>query len=610
MSEQDRWGKILAESRALKNFQDPSGVRAAPWSPSEEETKTAGYDRWARMAPEIMSEPVISAKYLADQLSPFFEGGVSEELAREAFGDRVSMNDFIEITSGAAMRSRFGEQSERYAQSLAEKGMAEELIGPMVEKHAEWMEDDARKQIAAAKQSLITGKGTKRQLKFAGLALEAVSQHTPRGDYAQYAGRTPEQAAQADAQYGKSADFNLTPAGQQNYGAQRVMEFFSAGMPDYEPATAWGQAARIAGGVLSPLQRGIQEVFMGGAKDVLDNKGNNVYLDPFKDVGRIATPGGQFDFAADLAERSKGATNIYDQQGRANFLMNSALTPGGMGNAYINASYPIGYGINALFGNKQWGDFAGIAMSQGIGPAVEDAATARAIRTEGNRVTPRTIPGVSPEQMQQATRQMEKNDAGSDAYVSATLGPVLSDIMGVERSYLSPVGSGFFNILGELGADPINVAYTLGGPAAMAAGSTAKNISYTGGKTLFPPFKNAVIPHLKQGLQNYGKGVGKAVANLKGDIFDEGLMEPIQFGAPTVGLDALFQAQDSNALIDNFGNGKAPNEEGYDPIGANTERVVQRLQTTQPITEAMRRTRSAPTSMDYQRPPAGGRMQY
>ena len=509
MSEQDRWSRILAENRALQNYLDPNGVRTAPWSPSEEETKTAGYDRWSRMAPEIMSEPVISAKYVADQL------GVTEDVAREAFGDRISMNDFIEIGTGISMRSQFEAESERYAQTLAERGVAEEMIGPMVEKHAEWMESQVPAQVAAAKQSLVTGKGTDQQLQFARLALEAVSQHTPRGEYAQYAGRSPEEAAQADAQYGQSADFNLTPAGQQNYGAQRVMEFFSAGMPDYEPATAWGQATRIAGGLLSPLQRGIQEVAMGGAKDVVDDQGNNVYLDAAKDVGRLWSPGGQYDFASDLAERSKGATNVYDKQGRANFLMNSALTPSGMGNAYLNASYPIGYGVNALFGNKQWGDFAGIAMGQGIGAAMNDAATARAIRTEGNRVTPRTLPGVSPEQMQQATRQMEKNDAGSDAYASAVLGPVLSDAMGVERSYLSPVGSGFFNILGELTSDPINVGYTLAGPAAIAAGSTAKNIAYTGGKTLVPPAKNAIIPHLSQGLRDYGKGVGKAAANLK-----------------------------------------------------------------------------------------------
>ena len=596
MSEQDRWGKVISESRALKNFQDPDGVRTAPWSPSEEETKTAGYDRWARMAPEIMSEPVISAKYMADQL------GVDPKAAQEAFGDRISMNDFVEISTGIAMRSRFPAESERYAQDLAERGVAEEMIGPMVEKHADWMESQVPKQIAATKQSLVTGKGTDRQLQFARLALEAVSQHTPRGEYAQYAGRSPEEAAQADAQYGQSADFNLTPAGQQNYGAQRVMEFFSAGMPDYEPATAWGQATRIAGGLLSPLQRGIQELTMDGAKDVLDEDGNNVYLDPAKDVGRLWSTGGQYDFASDLAERSKGATNIYDKQGRANFLMNSALTPSGMGNAYMNASYPIGYGINALFGNKQWGDFTGIAMGQGIGAAMDDAATARAIRTEGNRVTPRTLPGVTPEQMQQATRQMEKNDAGSDAYVSATLGPVLSDAMGVERSYLSPVGSGFFNILGELTSDPINVGYNVVTPGLGAAMSTVGGIAKSGGKT--------IIPHLAKGLKDYGTGVGKAVANLKGDIFDEGLMEPIQFGAPTVGLDALFRGQDSNALIDNFGNGKAPTEQGYDPFAANTERVVQRLQTTQPITEAMNRTRAKPTSMDYQRPPSGGRMMY
>lgn len=595
MSEQGRWEKISADNQSLRNFLDPNGVRTAPWGPRDGEERTAGYDRWARMAPEIMSEPVISAKYVADQL------GASEEAVREAIGERISMNDFIEVTTGIAMRSQFEAESEKYAQSLAENGVPEEMIGPMVEKHAEWMEDGVQRQIAATKQSLITGKGTDRQIAFASQAMGAVAAHTPRGEYAQYAGRTPEEAAQADAQYGQSADFNLTPAGQQNYGAQRVMEFFSTASPDYEPATGWGQFTRIVGGLASPWQRGIQETFMGGAKDVVDEKGNNVYLDPFKDAGRIATPGGKFDFASDLAERSKGATNVYDKQGRANFLMNSALTPTGMGNAYLNSSYPIGYGVNALFGNKQLGDFAGIAMGEGLGTAVDDANAARAIRTQGNRVTPRTIPGLTGEQMQTAQREMEKNDTASDSYASAALARPLSDATFQKRSFLSPVASGAFNILGELGSDPINVGYNIVAPGLSAVTTMARNIASSGGKT--------IIPYLKQGVVDFGKGIGKSMANVTEDVVDEGLVEPVVFGAPTVGM-GIFSAQEDNALMDAFGGGKKPDEEGFDPMQANIERVVHRRQTTQPVIDAQKRTRANPTSMDYQRPPTGGRVQY
>jgi hypothetical protein len=584
-----RFRRVMAESRAIKNFQDPNGIRTESWSPDDEETKTAGYDRWSRMAPEIMAEPVISSRYMADQL------GIPPQMAQDVFGDRISMSDYI---TAVTRMSEIGALEER----LRENGFPEEKIPAMVQAQSEHFGPQWAQQADGARAALISGKGTDGQIALAKQARAAVYQHTPRGEYAQYAGRSPEEAAQASSQFGQSADFNLTPAGQQNYGAQRVHEFMSASQPDYEPATGWGQAARIAGGVLSPMQRGIQAMTMGNAKNPVDEQGNNAYLDPFRDAARIASPGGKFDFAADLAEQSKGASNVYDEQGRANFLMNSALTPSGFGNAYMNASYPVGYGVNALFGNKQLGDFAGIAMGQGLGSAVDDFSAARAIRTQGNRVTPITIPGMSDEQMQTATRQMEANDAGSDAYVSASLGPVLSDAMGVERSYLSPVGSGFFNILGELASDPVNVGYNVAFPGIGAAASTASNIAKSGGKT--------IIPHLAKGVKDYGKGVGKAVANLRGDMVDEGLVEPIQFGAPTVGIDGLFQPQTSNALIDNFGNGIAPNEEGYDPMGANTERVVQRLQTTQPVTEARKRTRGQPAAMDYQRPPAGGKAQF
>jgi hypothetical protein len=589
MSEQDRWAKVLAESRAIKNFQDPNGVRTAEWSPAEEDAATSGYQRWSSMAPEIMAEPVISSRYMADQL------GIPPEVAQEVFGDRISMSDYITaITRMSEARS--------LEQRLRDNGFPEEQIPAMVQAQSEHFSPQWERQADGARTALVTGKGTDRQIALANQVLGAVYQHTPRGEYAQYAGRSPEEAEQARKQYGMSADFALTPAGQQNYSAQRVHEFFSAASPDYEPATGWGQATRLAGGVFGPMQRAIQEVAMGGAKDVVDENGNNVYLDPFKDAYRLATSGGKYDFAADLAERSRGAMNVYDEQGRANFLMNSALTPSGVGNAYMNASYPVGYGVNALFGNKQLGDFAGIAMSQGLGAAMDDASAATAIRTQGNRVTPITIPGLSNDQMQTATRAMEKNDAGSDAYVSATLGPAISDAMGVERSYLSPIGSGFFNILGELTSDPINVGYNVVAPGLSAAATTAGNIAQSGGRTM--------IPHLVQGMKDYGKGVVKAVGNLAGDAVDEGLIEPIQFGAPTMGIDALFQPQSDNALIDLFGNSKAPNEEGYDSAGANEQRVFERLETTKPVIEAQRRTRAAPTSMDYRRPPAGGRSQF
>lgn len=597
MSDQNRWDAITQQNRALKEFRDPSGQRVAEWSPGSEDMQTAGYDRWARMAPELMNEPVISSKYMADQL------GIPAEVAQEVFGDRISMSDYIasitRLTQSAALEQR-----------LRDNGFPEDQIPAMVNAQEEHFGQMWEAEAGSTKAALLTGRGSDRQLALARQALGAVAQHTPRGQYAQYAGRTQEEAEQAQQQFGASADFNLTPAGQQNYAAQRVHEFFSAARPDYEPATGWGQAARIAGGVFGPMQRAIQEVAMGGAKDVVDEQGNNVYLDPFRDAGRIATPGGKFDFAADLAERSKGANNVYDKQGRANFLMNSALTPSGIGNAYMNASYPVGYGVNALFGNKQLGDFAGIAMGEGLATAMEDADAARTIRTQGNRVTPITIPGLTPEQMQAATRKMEENDAGSDAYASATLGPVLSDAMGVDRSYLSPLASGAFNVLGELVSDPINVGYTVVAPGVQAALGTAKNIAYTGGKTLLPPYKNAIIPHLKQGMATYGQNVVGAVKNIPGQVMDEGVVEPIQFGGPIFGVDGLFRAQDSNALIDNFGNGKKPDEEGYDPMAANTERVYQRRQATQPVIDARTRTRAAPSSMDYQRPPAGGRVQY
>jgi hypothetical protein len=567
-------------------YLDPNEVRTAPWSPAEAEMGTEGYGRWSKMAPEIMSEPVISSKYMADQL------GMDPEVAQGVFGDHISMGDFLttytRLTEANALANR-----------LRENGVPEEMIGGMVQAQSQHFGPQWEAQAEAARNSIVTGKGTASQISLAKRALGAVQAHTPQGQYAQYAGRSPEEQAAAQKKYGDNADFNLTPAGQQNYRAQRVMEFFDASRPDYGPASGWSQTWRLVGGPLASF--GAAENAVYGGKKTSD--GN--WLEDYRLLNQ---PGGKYEYAANAADRSRfddsGEYNVYTPDGQPKYPSMSLYNPQGIVDAgFMNSSYPLGYATNAMVGNRQWGDFVGTAMEKGLGYAKDRSDAIRDLRTQGFRITPHTIPGVSNEDMQKGTAEIRRNDAGSDAFASATLGPSLSKATGTKPSYLSPFMSAATNVLGDTVSDPINLGFQVAAPGLSAANAAAK-AAFSGGKTMIPQLSSMA----KAGAKAYGKGAAKAFGNVGGDTAEE-VAESGVFGAMS-GLGEMFSPQKDNALIDNYGNGKQPGEDGYSAFDANVNRVEAGTEAAQPIMEARKRARAKPTSMDYQRPPAAGRMMY
>lgn len=576
----------LVDYSVGQKYLDPSEIRTAPWSPAEADMATEGYGRWAKMAPEIMSEPVISSKYMADQL------GMNPEVAQRVFGERISMGDFLttytRLTEANALANR-----------MRENGVPEEMIGGMVRAQAEHFGPQWEAQAEAARNSIVTGKGTASQIALAKRALGAVQAHAPQGQYAQYAGRSPEEQAAAQKKYGDNADFNLTPAGQQNYRAQRVMEFFDASRPDYGPASGWSQTWRLVGGPIASF--GAAESAAYGGKETSD--GNWL-----QDYRLLNQPGGKYEYAASAADRSRfdgsGEYNVYTPDGQPKYPSMSLYNPQGIVDAgFMNSSYPLGYATNALAGNKQWGDFLGTAAEKGLGYAKDRADSIRDLRTQGFRITPHTIPGVSDEDMQKGIAEMRRNDAGSDAFASATLGPSLSKATGAKPSYLSPFMSAATNVLGDTVSDPINLGFQVVAPGLSAANAAAK-AAFSGGKTMIPQLSSMA----KEGAKAYGKGAARAFKNIGGETAEE-VTESGVLGAMS-GLGEMFSAQKDNALVDIYGNGKQPGEDGYSAFDANVNRVEAGTNAAQPIMEAKKRARAKPTSMDYQRPPSGGRMMY
>lgn len=592
MSEQQRtmpqWMREALTAR-------PDDQAMIPWEVSDEVAQTDGYQRWSEMAPEMMDEPVISAQYLADQL------GAPVEQVREEWGlgDRISMSEYIDTVTKLRMDSVITKEIADFVRQTEGGDLSDEQVSGMQKMLVERLNAQVQEQVNGAKAALITGKGTNRQFDVAKQALGAVFQHTPRGEYAKYAGRSPEEQAEAEKKYGANADFNITPEGQQNFRAQRVQEFFSAVNPEYSPASGWSQTWRMIGGPLASFGAAVDAVY--GGKQSSD--GNWL-----QDYRRMNEPGGKFDYAADAAERSQfdgsGEYNLFTEDGQPKFPSMSLYTPEGIANAtYFNSSYPMGYAANYLKGNAQWGDYIGTAMEQGLGFAQDRASAIRELRTQGMRTTPHTIPGVSNEDMQKSVKEIERNDAGSDAFASAYLGPTVGTAIRGYPGYLSGFESGVANVLGDLVTDPGNIAYNFVAPGLGAVNAAAK-VATSAGKTMVPRLSSM----LKEGAKAYGRGTVRAVGNVFPDAVEESA-ENFALGA-VADPAGFFGPQKYNALVEEYGNGKKPGEEGYDPLVANVNRVAAGTEAAMPVIEAMKRTRAKPTAMEYQRPPTGGRMQY
>ena len=560
----DRMQRNPTEEQKNEEFwgavrQAPLGVHESPWAIDQQTMDTDGYREWAAALPAVMNNPVISAKYVADVL------GTDEDQARAAIGgDFVSVNDFLDTVVRTGLARRGDDPYSEDADALSQQ------------------------VIAGTQQALGQGRGAGRDFRFAEMAMGAVTAHTPQGPYAQWAGRSPEEAAAADAQYGSDADMYLTPGGVQNHQALRAAEFLAAARPDYQADTGMAQFGRMAGAAFAPAMRGLQQVFFGESKPFADQ---SQLLEPLMNAQQMSQPGGRFAYAAEMLRRSAPPPQdslkwrdqdyrVFTENDMPKFSSYDPYTPLGMAHqGYVNASNPVGFGAQFLTPMKQFGDFLGTALGSDTQTAVDYRQAAHDVRMAGNRYTPRQIPGMSQEAFQNAVNAVRQGDAKGDSFASALLGPYASG----GKSYLSPFSSGVANVLGELVSDPINVGYTLAMPAGGAIASGFKAAAASPARTLIPKLKAGATA----GAGAFGRGAAASVSNVTGDVLDEGVVEPATFGATMQGFD-LFKGQKDNALM-----------EDADPatvnvgrvMEANTQRLYDQNEALRPLVERRREDR-------------------
>jgi hypothetical protein len=536
--------------------QAPFDEHASPWAIDEQTMATENYQAWAAEIPAVMNTPVVSAKYVADLL------GVTEDQAREAIGaEFASVNDLLD--------------------TVVRTGLARRGDDP----YSEQADAQSAQVIAGTAQALSQGRGKGRDFNFAELAMGAVAAHAPQGQYAQWSGRSPEEAAAADEKYGSDADMYLTPGGVQNHQALRVAEFLGAARPEYQADTGMAQFGRIAGAPFAPAMRGIQHAVFGESKPFKDQ---SELLEPLMQAQQMSEPGGRFAYATEMLRRSAPPPQdslkwrdqdyrVFTETDRPKFSSYDPYTPLGMAHqGYVNASNPVGFGTQFLTPNKQLGDFIGTALGSDVRNAIDYRQAAHDVRMAGNRYTPRQIPGMSQDEFQKAVSAVRTGDAKGDSFASALLGPYASG----GKSYLSPFSSGAVNILGELVSEPINVAYTLSAPVGGAITSGFKAAATAPARSL--------IPRLAAGGKTAAKALGagtlSSVRNISGDVLDEGVIEPATFGSTMQGFD-LFKGQKTNDLMDNA-DPKTVNVGRV--MEANTQRLYDQNEALRPLVERRR----------------------
>lgn len=567
--EQNRRGKDIMEMFDAGDRDIPSH---AQWNVPTEDARSAAYQEWAATVPSVMGEKVISAQAVADILPSIIPGLgddplTLDEVKESIGGDYASMNDLIETVArtSAAMQGADTDAPE--------------------------FDEFVNERINSVRRAVATGYGSEGDIQLAAIARDAVAQHAPNGQYAMYAGRTPEQAAEADAKYGRYADYQLTPEGQQNHRALRVAEFLSAADRDYSPATWDAQASRAVGFALPAAARGVQQLAYGDARPWvaqgdMDTAGaGNALFDPLNEFATISQPGGKYAHAMDMYRRSAfpqegGEYSVYTSNDRPKYNAYSMMTLPGKAAAYMSASYPLGYGGNYLRNNAQPGQFIGNAMERGLGQAVDDNAAATRIRIHQNRITPRDLPGLTSEQSAKAGRLMLEHDGKADAFNSALAGPLLSDAMGTkERTYLSPGASGLVDVPGALVSDQTNLTMNAAFPAGGAVMSAIK--AGAGAKTLIPALKQSALA----GARSYGAGLAARVGAFGDDVVEEGVIENSMFGLPQGGF---FEGQKTNALMDDMDPKDVTVQKVVDKYA---DAVAKRQEATAPVIKQMRKER-------------------
>lgn len=509
-------------------------ARARPRSYAENDRKQAianmdgagkaRMDRYYAAVTDAMQQPVIAVRAAADMAAerlgnPELAQAISDRLAMSYESGLMSPADYLKEIAVQPFLSKIDELREQGAN--IPDSLVEAQVGAFTEQAARHAQTAA--DFLGQRDMHPENAGP------AILVRQAVMDHAPRGKYAAYGHRTYSENAQVPKDKG-DPNYYLTPEGAQNHQALRVAELFSANDEGYAPAAGFSQAMRMVTPFVTDGDRAVKEFVQTGSL-------------PYISEG---TPGGKFDYAADLYARGAQGDRqqVYAEDGTPKFYAYDPTQQMGLGNAFMNTSFPYARAMNNTAPVREMAMHAGEAIEgRDYTPTIENL---RRLRRESKAITPLVPDGFDPKQHRELGEKLDTADSRMDGWASAFAGPKFADaqnaVLGTKtpRTYLSPAMDTLLNVPAESFSDPINLGVNLTLPAIGG--------SLTGG------VKGAV------------KGLAKSPLRMLDDAVEESA-ENMALGPATTGIAGFFMPEEDNLMMRGwkFGDRQGgPNDPGYD----------------------------------------------
>lgn len=521
---------------------------------SDQEKMLTPKGMYAAAVADSMNRPVISVKAVAYRLG--LQSQADEyELARKYPNGYMSPQQYIEEKAAGFARSFVDAYREKRGE-----------VPPQIEAFAL-----AEAQRQAARGDDVAGvlagtlKTNNKGINFLAKELRGmVAMHSPGGEFASFGHRTASEDAQARKEYGRDAEFRLTPEGKQNHEALRVSELWSAQDENYAPATPFAQLQRglapilaypynaITGAATYAAQNPVS-TFLNPASAFSGNSNRNVG-EPWDEMAMISRPDGKLEYAAHMYGRSATSdNNVYDPEGRARYARyDMSGSPVGLVTATNeNQSFPF-----AWWKQNVGFPFAEVANYIGNREAGGDSNYGRNIaelRRAVNRITPVVPDGVDPNAVRRAGDKLTHATHAQTGYASAVLGPKVADAanaVGIpaHRMYLSPAAQTFVETPTEMFGDLGNALMSVALPV-------------TGG--LIGAAKGGMAGGLKAAAKMGGVAASRSAAATAGRFIDDVTEEQIEGGALNTavqGFGDYFAPEKTNMLMGN----RDPNSKGFD----------------------------------------------
>lgn len=519
-------------------------------------------EQYHRSVEHAMQQPIISVAAAADAavgaLPQNIADGAADSIAarlNEAYPDGyMSISDFI----------RESKMQPHIQSVLAYEGRVDPQKMAAFRKFTEAQAAEIEQRSAVVAQKVADQIGQKSYDESVEPVVQMVrglvAAHSPRGEYAPYAHRTYSENAEV-AKNPNVADPNyyLTDEGVQNHRALRVGELFSAGDPNYAPASFLSGQLKLYGGIFGPYIN-----YFRGLNNTPEAQ-QGLYQ-AHRDWETMGRDGGKFEYATELYQRGLGDSpeqqrNVYTEGHLPKFYAYDPTNQYGAGQAMFNTSFPLARLQNntapvrevALhLGNNAVGE----ALDIGNTTIPELASGLRRLRRENRAITPVVPDSFDPKQHRELGEKLDKADSRMEGMLSATWGPRIDDaINGIarhyenvygmpagslqrERGYMTPAFQTLLSIPGEAFSDPINLAANLTVPGVYGA--------VTGGVRGLAT--SGIRSMVAQGAKDAFRGMATAPLRLVDDAVEESIEGNVT-GPAAMGVKEFITPEKDNLMM-------------------------------------------------------------